>query len=270
MCNVSYKVEVLLSVMNKNNKNKIIEHLKEHNINTDTIVINQDKFNDILKCEYNKNIIRIFSLAEKGIGLSRNTALERANGDILLFADDDEFFISDYKDKVIEAFLKLKQADIILFNVKSLNQNRPAAYIKKISKVHWFNCMRYGTYQIVVRANSIRKKRLVFSTLFGGGSVYGSGEDSIFLMDALNAGCKIYTHPYEIAFVKQETSTWFNGYDEKYFYDRGALYAAIFKFPWILGLIQILRKKHVFNSSLAIWQQWCSFCRGIESFNNLR
>lgn len=70
------KLEVLLSVMNLN-----IKELKRFNITSDAIIINQCEKLDYQK----KGKIKIYSFPEKGVGLSRNNALIRATGDILLF-----------------------------------------------------------------------------------------------------------------------------------------------------------------------------------------
>lgn len=264
------QVEVLLSVINKESDKEILDHLKDHNITTNAIVVNQSDFSSVCVLNQLGNDVKIYSLEEQGVGLSRNTALQRATKEFVLFADDDEYFHDGYEAMIIDAFSKVKNADIILFNVKSLNKERPSAYSNKISRVYWFNAMRYGTYQIAVRLSSVRKNRLSFSTFFGGGALFGSGEDSLFIIDALSRGCKVYAFPVEIGVVKQEKSTWFNGYDEKYYHDRGALYAAAFNFPKVLGLIQIIRKNRVFQSNISMWRQYLMFCRGIYFYRKMR
>lgn len=264
------QVEVLLSVINRESNEDILNHLKEHNITTSAIVVNQSNFSSVHLLEQSGSCIKIYNLEEKGVGLSRNTAIQRATNEFIIFADDDEYFHDGYESTIVDAFSMLSDADIILFNVKSLNEKRPSACNNNIKKVYWFNAMRYGAYQIAVRLSSLKKKRLNFSTLFGGGTIFGSGEDSLFLIDALNCGCNVYAYPAEIGIVKQEQSTWFRGYDEIYYYDRGALYAAAFRFPKILGFIQIIRKNKVFQSNLSIWKRYLMFCKGIYFYRNMR
>lgn len=262
------KFEILLSIVDKKENNDIYKHLTEKNITTDVIIVNQTNFNNISKKNVNGKTIKILNLNEHGIGLSRNTALQRTDADIVLFADDDEKFEDNYQIKILNAFDKLPNADIILFNVKSQNSLRPAAEISKIKKVYWYNSMKYGAYQIAIKVFSLKKKRITFSTLFGGGSKFGSGEDSLFLLDALNAGLKIYTYPDKIATVEQKSSTWFNGYNKRFFFDRGALFAAAFKFPKIIALVQLFRKRNVYISNLSLLQQYKYLCIGIKYYNN--
>ncbi len=261
------KLEILLSVMNKTSNEDVYSHLKEKNITTDTIVINQANYNSFTDRKNEAQRVRIFNLDEKGVGLSRNTALQRTDADIAVFADDDERFEADYAKKIVQAFEQLPDADIILFNVKSNNPERPSASIKKIKRIFWFSSMKYGGYQIAIRVKAVKKARIAFSLLHGGGSVFGSGEDSLFLLDALKAGLNIYAHPVQIATVEQSQSTWFSGYNKKFFFDRGALYAAAFRFPEMIALIQTFRKRNIYISELTLRQQYKYLCLGIQYFN---
>lgn len=261
------KFEILLSIIDKKENSEIYNHLKEKNITSDVIIVNQTNFDSVSKNYINGKNVNILNLNERGVGLSRNSALQKTKADVVLFADDDEKFEDGYEFKIIDAFKKLPDADIILFNVKSNNPNRPTAEIKKIKKVHWYNSMKYGAYQIAIKVNSVKKNYITFSTLFGGGSKFGSGEDSLFLLDALDAGLNIYTSPSQIATVEQKSSTWFKGYDKKFFFDRGALFSAAFKFPKIIAFIQVFRKKNVYLSKLNLYQQYKYLCLGIECFN---
>ena len=54
-----------------------------------------------------------------------------------------------------------------------------------------------------------------------------SGEDSIWLKAIRKAGLTVYVSKETIGKVSYETSSWFTGYDEKYFYGIGACYQAI-------------------------------------------
>ena len=99
---------------------------------------------------------------------------------------------------------------------------------EKFKKVHLWNCMRYGAARVAIRKGAIDKTCLSFSTLFGGGAQYSSGEDSLFIRDAFRKGLRMYTSPIVIAKVKQEESSWFRGYTEKYFIDKGILIANAF------------------------------------------
>lgn len=218
------KLEVLISTMHQNDYSL----LEKMNIKTDAVVVNQCDRNEIEEFEYKGNNIKWLSLKERGVGLSRNTALMRSSADILLFADDDVIYDDDYEKKVIDAFKKYPKADIIVFNLESLNPDRPEILVKKDHRVRWYNCLKYGAFRIAVRRESALKYNLFYSLLFGGGAKYQAGEDNHYLVKALQKGMKEMSSASIIGVVKQEDSTWFKGYNEKYYRDRGALFYSMY------------------------------------------
>ncbi|MFD2385757.1 hypothetical protein [Enterococcus rivorum] len=50
----------------------------------------------------------------------------------------------------------------------------------------------------------------------------------MFITDVLRSGLKVYSVQDVIADVYNDGSTWFNGYNEKYFEDKGTLFKALF------------------------------------------
>lgn len=68
------------------------------------------------------------------------------------------------------------------------------------------------------------KSGVRFSTLFGGGAKYSNGEDSLFIKELMDKGIQVYTSPEVIGRETESESTWFSGYHDKFFFDRGVLY----------------------------------------------
>ncbi len=217
------KLQILLSTQNQ----KDYGLLEKMNIHSDVLVINQGMgFSE--QCIMNDSYtIRWINCPEKGIGLSRNTALQRASADIYLFSDDDIVYTDNYHEIILQEFERHPNYDIIIFNLISLNPNRPEFINKKGRRVHLFNCLRYGAFRVALRQTAYRKSRISMSQLFGGGSRFGSGEDSLFLFDCLQKNLKIFASDKTIGTVSHHTSSWFSGYDQKYFHDKGALFAAM-------------------------------------------
>lgn len=260
------KLQVLISTMNQ--KDHVI--LDKMNIQTDAIVVNQCNQNFVENVQYMGKQILFMSLAERGIGLSRNTALMRSEAQICLFADDDEVFVDSYEDIICQAFEKNPKADLILFNVKGTSGTRPCPYIKSSKQIHIYNCLRYGTVSFAIRRKSAIMNNLSFSLLFGGGAKYGSGEDSLFLVEAIRKGLRIISSPETIAYVNSETSTWFNGYNEKFFRDKGAFFAAAFrKKAKIVAGIQVLRHYKTYCQYYSFFKIMQYFNEGIKEYNNL-
>lgn len=219
------KVEVLVATMHQND-HSLVERM---NIQTDAIIINQCDRNQFEEIEYKGRKIKFLSFSERGVGLSRNNALMRATGDICLFADDDVKYDDGYEEKIIQAFKKTPKADIILFNVPSKNKERPTYIIPKKSRVRFYNSLRYGAVKIAVKRENLLKANVFFSLLFGGGAKYSSGEDSLFVAECLRKGMKIYANTEIIGNVSQQDSTWFKGYTDKFFKDKGAFFACLSK-----------------------------------------
>ena len=99
--------------------------------------------------------------------------------------------------------------------------------------------MPWGGIRVAFRLTSIKKANISFTTLFGGGCVFPSGEDSMWLLDARRKGLTIYVSKETIGRVSFEKSTWFTGVNEQFFMGKGAFYAAVHpytKYIWMLYL----------------------------------
>lgn len=193
------------------------------NLATDAIIVNQCDRYSYEEFEYNGKSVRCFSMKERGVGLNRNTALLHADGDIVLFSDEDIRFYDGYEKQVLNAFEKNPDADLITFNFK-VDERRATYRNGEERPVRWYNYGRYPTYSAAARLEALRKCNVSFSLLFGGGAKYSNGEDSLFFRDCLKKGMHLYTSTEEIGEEIYRESTWFKGYHEKFFVDRGVLY----------------------------------------------
>ncbi len=221
------RLQVLVSTMNQTDYSL----LERMNIQTDAVVVNQcDKY-EVEQFDFKGHKIKWISMPERGIGLSRNTALLHSSAEIILFADDDMVYRNGYEENVIHAFRKHKDADIVCFNIKLVNSNKNIGGHRdnlKNKKLNIFNSMRYGATLIAARRKSLLRERISFSLLFGGGAEFNSGEDSIFIKDCLDAGLKLYSDIYCLGSVDDSKSSWYSGINDKFFIDRGMVYAIAF------------------------------------------
>ena len=212
-------VQVLASVVEKDPRTLA----EEMNIETDAVIVNQCSRYAVEEFVRNGRTIKVFHMAERGVGLSRNTALMRADGDICLFADQDIVYETGYEQKILQAFAECPEADMIVFNI-AIGEDRKTYYNTKVKRVHWYNCGRYGAVSFAVKREKLFASGVTFSLLFGGGAKYSAGEDSLFLKQFMDEGYRIYASPVLIGREKEGDSTWFSGYHEKFFLDRGVLY----------------------------------------------
>ena len=112
---------------------------------------------------------------------------------------------------------------MIVFNI-TVEEARRTYHITERKRVHWYNCGRYGAVSFAIRRDSLLASGVTFSLLFGGGAKYSNGEDSLFLKEFMDKGYRVYTAPVTIGREEAGESTWFAGYNQKFFHDRGVLY----------------------------------------------
>lgn len=233
------KVQVLVAAMHQTDKTL----LEKMNIQSDAIVANQCEHNEIEEFEWNGHKVRYLNFAERGVGLNRNNALMRADGDICLFADDDMRYCDDYVQVLTKAFQDIPDADVIVFNLVEKDGFRKV--ISKVGRVRFWNFLRYGTARVAVRNAAIRQNGIYFNQCFGGGTEHRHGEDNLFLAACLQKGLKIYAIPAYIAELTEEReSSWNVGYDEKYLRDQGILYRTMTRRYWRLLCLQDAVRHH--------------------------
>jgi len=256
------ELEVLCATMYQTDFSKITEM----NIQSDVIFANQADRYSHEEFEFAEYTAKMVTTTQRGVGKNRNLALSYATANICIFADDDVRYIDSYRDRVIAAFEEVPDADVIIFNLTSQSQ-RIQRQNKRVKKCSKWNMLGYGTYRIAFKLSKIHKANIWFTQLFGGGCKYASGEDSLWLLEAIRKGLKIYTHPLVIGEVKQEDSTWFKGYNEEYFFGRGTwLQAAFPKIKYLLLFYYMFRLK---NLSILPANKMISYMvQGIKAYKN--
>ncbi len=213
------KLEVLISAMHQ----KDFSIAENTGIKGDLLIINQCDEDSYQEKQTESGLWRMISTAERGLSKSRNMALDNARGDILLFADDDEVLEDNYEDFILNAYKELPDASAIVFNINRINNNLKKTYYK-IGKIRLAPSYRgYGSPMITVRLKDIDKHGIRFNEKFGAGTAWGGGEENLFQKDIQKNKLKIYEYPATIATIDYGNgSQWFEGYDQKYFYNLGA------------------------------------------------
>ena len=235
------KVQVLVAAMQARPE----ELAEKMNLSSDAIIINQcDKVGEEAFSHAGHKIV-CYHYAERGVGKSRNHGIDKADRDICLFSDEDIVYEEAYEDKIVKEFEKNPKADMIVFNIE-VEENRKTYHITERKRVRFYNCGRYGAVSFAIRTDKLRESGVRFSTLFGGGAKYSAGEDSLFIKEFMNRGYRVYTAPVTIGREEAGESTWFSGYHEKFFFDRGVLYHFLYGFlayPMALRFLLAHKKK---------------------------
>jgi len=219
------KLEVLVATMHQTD----FSLAEKMNLQCDAVIVNQcGRWQmDTLQSEY--GTLRMLSSDTVGVGVNRNLALQVARGDILLFADDDLVYYEGALEGVLEAFREFPDADVIFFGLDMTKKGEIYERRRHPKKrLHIYNSMKFGAARMAIRRSALEKARLSFSPLFGGGCIYGSGEDTLLIRDCFRAGLRVYSHSHVLGRCAKDSSSWFRGYDKKFMFDRGAWIACAF------------------------------------------
>ncbi len=235
------KIQVLVATMHQQD----ISIFEKMNIRCAAVIANQADREEIVNCETEFGNIKMVTTPTRGVGLNRNIALMAADADILMLSDDDVVYNDDMPENVIAAFENIPDADVIIFGMDIIKDGKVAEkrHLKR-GRLRVWNAMRFGTYTVAVRRRSIVNKNITFNQCFGGGCTFSAGEDSLFLKACFDAGLKVFSYDYVLGSCCKDSSSWFVGYNEKYFYDKGVLVRNLFpKSSYLMALYFGIRFK---------------------------
>jgi glycosyltransferase involved in cell wall biosynthesis len=216
--------------------------------------------------------VHCIEMKGRGVGLSRNTAIDNIDegSRYVLFADDDIRYDRGYCGRILGEFADHPAADMILFNVEVCRERR-TYHNEKWKRVRLCNSGRYPAYSIAVRSDRLLGSGVRFSLLFGGGAKFSCGEDSLFLRECLKAGIRIYASPVCIGREEVRQSTWFCGYSEKYFKDKGVLYYYMYgPAAGMAARYYLARHKAEWCTEVAPDRAYELLCEGIAAGRTIR
>lgn len=229
-------IQTLVTTMFQKDDSKFFEM----NIQTDAVIANQSDSYAYSEQIHNGYNVKLITTATRGLSRNRNIALTYAQADIIVFADDDQYFIDGYDKIIIKEFEDHPDAEVIKFFCNSNNESRPLAYKQPdcFKKATRRALMSGGVIGVAVRREILEKTDTFFHVNIGAGTDIFCGEDSVFFNELYEQKIKIYLSPAYIGYVKQDDSTWFNGYTEKYFLSAGYIYSCIYRKLAILAVIR--------------------------------
>ena len=255
------RMQVLVATMHQ----KDLSIAEKMNIRCEAVIANQADRNEFCV----DGDLKMITTNTRGVGLNRNIALLAADADILLFADDDVVYYDDMPQSVLRAFEENPQADVLVFGL-DITHNGEITERRRLTKkrLHIWNAMRFGTVRMAVRRSALLRGNIVFNQNFGGGCPFSSGEDSLFLKACFDAGLRVYAHTYVLGTCAKDTSTWFKGFNEKYFYDKGVLMRHLFpRMPRVMALYFGIRFKR--KSELGTMRRVQLMMAGVRGGKNM-
>lgn len=259
---INMKIQVLVATMYQDEG--VHSLLDRINLQSDAVVVNQCDRDKKYCFKYNGYDVLWIDSTDRGLSNSRNLALSNANAEICVICDDDEILTTGYPVMIDDAYMAIPEADVIAFNIERIGWSEAERLFVKPQKIGRFKT--YSSVHITFRRTKVQEKHIVFDTRFGAGSkMYSSSEDAIFCMDCHKSKLKMYTSPGVLCSVNCENSTWFNGYNEKYFFDVGAYLSATF--PRLKNVLKWYYPLRCGKLSELSWQKIiCAINEGVQGY----
>ncbi len=132
----------------------------------------------------------ISQIRGRGISRNRNNALDLADGDVALLADDDVRFTPENIKVIREAFMNYSRVDVACFKIatpdgeEEYKDYSPDEFILNEANGHYISSL-----EIAFRLDKVRNKGIRFDERFGLGSpLIQYGEEAVFIHDCIQAG----------------------------------------------------------------------------------
>ncbi len=225
------------------------------------LIISQNSIGKTINSEQ----FQFLSFNEKGLSKSRNRAIENSTAKYGLIADDDVKFCEGFKKKIENGFNLYPDADILTFKILTPDARPYKNYRSSAFKHSRSSIFKVSSVEIVVRLDKINWAGLRFDERFGLGAEFKSGEETIFLNDALDAGLNLYYIPQYLVIHPKESSG--KILDINYFQSKGALVKRLYQksiyFP--LGLVFLLKQLAKSNKAIRLTSAIKEIFRGYNS-----
>ncbi|EJZ2267907.1 glycosyltransferase family A protein [Escherichia albertii] len=161
--------------------------------------------------------LKYFKVEFKGLSRARNFALVHHTGDIIAFPDDDCIYPKNILEKV-KNFFEMNPIGIV--TGKSSNKitcytEKKTEILKEVRPYNMFGILI--SYTVFFNKNEVCKSNLTFDENLGVGTLFGSTEESDFVLHQLLRGVKCYVlsnleiyHPNKDANISFERLSYYN------------------------------------------------------------
>ncbi len=179
--------------------------------------------------------VKVVNCNEFGLSKSRNIALQHAEKDLVLLADDDVVFKRDFISTLLNMFNKNPFTDVVRFQYTQ-NGKQTKKYPKTFQQhLNWFQVLDVSSVELAFKRKAVIESNVRFDEHFGIGALFPIGEEAIFLSDLkgkkFRIGCEpkvILDHPYETTSVKLNS--------DKLYFNQSAVFFRIFRNKYVLWI----------------------------------
>ena len=160
----------------------------------------QEKFKHIPGNLQEREDVLVSQIPGRGLSRNRNNAIDIADGDIAIIADDDIRFEPDAFGLIEAVYLREEGLDVACFKIRT-GENEPEYkdYPKEAYRLIKITKHYLSSIEITFRIHSVKSKGIHFDPRFGLGNARTSfGEEQVFIHDCIKKGLEIGFFPYYI------------------------------------------------------------------------
>ena len=125
--------------------------------------------------------VKVFELKNRGVAKSRNTAIDKADTEYLLFGDDDIEFNESGVTAAVNYLNSNPGISILLMQAVDDTGKLRKSYPTKSHQLKLTNSAKAATYEMMIRVSDIKGARIKFDENFGAGATNYLGDEYIFI-----------------------------------------------------------------------------------------
>lgn len=189
-----------LSIAISTYANRVSNLKLDFNPNVEYVIVHQkphEALLDVVNKFKNRDDVSYIPTDTNGLSISRNIALENANGEYVMIMDDDVVFSIE---KILDIIKRMKRdnADVGTYYHRYLD-GRTTLSTQVSHKLNFFTIAKPSSIDICFNRDAILSNQIRFDEKFGLGTDNPSGEEMIFLSDCLRNGLSIQRYPVEVS-----------------------------------------------------------------------
>lgn len=206
-----------------------LDNLININYNFKVILVTQGNFLEIERLikAYKFNIILI---KDEGRGLSRarNIGLKHVSNGLIFFADDDNWYTNETLNQSL-IHMQRNECDIGIFQYYDPNlQKYPKDYKKSYTRnLSYLRLLKVSSIEIVIDANKVSKKDIIFDENFGVGTINPSGEENLLLTELKKKKYRIAYFPFVLSYHPYKRNN-NNKFDDSFFKHKKLLFQELY------------------------------------------
>ncbi len=264
------KIGLVISTLNEgifNLKNTLPVEADEIIIVHQVVPENKSDYSGIYN-EFYARGCKIIPLPTKGLSLSRNTGLYAAISDYVLICDDDGVFEKNLFEILRNAIQKFPDAEIFSFQTKTPDGLPYKKYPPTSYQHSKRSAAKVSSIEILIKRSWLLQTKLKFDERFGLGSNFPTGEEFIFLSEAINSGAKVLFIPEYIVTHAAHSSG--KHFTDTLIKSKGALFARTYgwKYPFV-NLIFALKKYDHYKNEVSFFKFLKLIFAGSSEFRRL-